>query len=317
MKSQLVRASTWVLAFLACGSMTARAVSFTIDALSPSIPGIGFEDDIFNDPVPVPPAVPGSGAPGIDVNAFSYGRSQFVEPLTFYFSVNRGSVGLPGTAVNGEAFANDQSADIYVSTGAGFNSQFRDGDGIVANPATPGSPAPPLGLFFDPGTGDNVDGLDLRNFGQNIYWSVDSTTVANNPFYAGASAADIFMTPTVAGYSTAPAIYAPAGLLGLLPGDDMDAMVYFEDGLPGPTPGDIVLFSLTPASPTLGAGFSPADVLWTSPFAPGPSLYASANSLGLLASDDLNALDVIPELDYHLLALCGMLGYVLRRRLRC
>jgi hypothetical protein len=251
---------------------------------------------------------------GLEVDAISYGRNLPFEPLTFYFSVDRGSIGVPGSAVAGEAAVGDQAADIYVSTGAGTNFQFRDGNGFMANPATPGAPAPPLGLLEPvPLPGDNVDSLDLRNIGPIIYWSVDPATAAGP--YGGASAADIFMAPTAPGYSAGPAMYAPAALLGLLAGDDIDAMVYFEDGLAGPSPNDLILFSLTPASPSLALlGANAADILSTSPNGV-PGIFMPALQLGLVPGhDNLDALDVIPEPNVWLMLGSTLLGVTLRRR---
>jgi len=258
--------------------------------------------------------VPGAG---YEVNAISYGHVLPLGPLTYFFSVSRGSVGLPGSAVAHEAAFSDQAADIYVSTGAGTNFQFRDGNGAIANPLTPGAPSPPLGLL-EPTTlpGDNVDGLDLRVIGPMVYWSVDAATAL--VYGAGYTAADIFMAPAVPGYSAAPGVpYASAATLGLLAGDDIDAMVYFEDGIAGASPGDLILFSLAQGSPTLGLGFTAADILSTSPGAAAPVLHLSALQLGLLPGDDeLDALDVIPEPASWLMLGTALFGCSLWRRRR-
>lgn len=196
----------------------------------------------------------------------------------------------------------------------------------MAFPLTPGAPSPPLGLLEPPfGIDDNVDGLDMRlgpvvlpALGPSIFWSVDMATAGAVPPYVGlgATAADIFWSPPIAGYSIAPVIYAPAAMIGLLLGDDIDALVYFEDGLGGPSPGDIILFSLAPGSPTLAAlgGASPADILVTSPFMPAPGLFLLSGALGLTPVDNLDALDVIPEPDCVIFATLAGLGFVLRRR---
>ena len=104
-------------------------------------------------------------------------------------------------------------------------------------------------------------------------------------------------------------------MLGLGALDDMDALVYFEDGTPGPTPGDAVLFSLAAGSPTLGLlGASPADILITGPgFLPG--IFAPAGAIGLLPTDELNALDfIIPEPGTSAMLILALFGTIRRRR---
>jgi hypothetical protein len=101
--------------------------------------------------------------------------------------------------------------------------------------------------------------------------------------------------------------------IGLLAGDVVDGLVLRDFGGLSGSPngflaaGDMALFSLAPGSPSLaGSGanpnmpgpgpFSPADVFFT-PF-PGPpaggaiALYAPAAFNGLLAADDIDALDI-------------------------
>ena len=313
-----------MLAFLGLGALCAQAATYSIDASGP----LRFEDDLFN---PGPGmAYSGSGAPGIEVNAMSYGRTGQIGS-TIHFSVASGAVGAPNTAVNGEATGftgaagsiGDESADVFSSAGGGSNVQIWDGDGVVAFGGTPGAPAPPLGLA-EP-KADNVDAYDARttapslpNLGASIFFSVDPATAAGP--YGGSSSADIFMMPAIPGYSIPPSVppppYAAAAQLGLQLSDDIDALVYFEDGTPGPTAGDVVFFSLAPGSPTLaGLGASPADILSTSPGAGTPVPFMPASALGLTPGDDLNALDVVPEPTFSvLLVLALAAGCALRRR---
>lgn len=106
----------------------------------------------------------------------------------------------------------------------------------------------------------------------------------------------------------------PAAAIGLTPGDDIDALVYIEDGVPGPSPGDTILFSLTPGSATLALlGASPADVLAASPGGV-PGVFAPAGALALLTTDNIDALDVVPEPSQTLLFGTALLGLALRRR---
>jgi hypothetical protein len=161
--------------------------------------------------------------------------------------------------------------------------------------------------------GDNVDGLDLQNIGPMVYWSVNAASAA--VYGAGFSAADIFLAQAVAGYSAVPALHLAFNQIGLQLLDDIDALVYFEDGSPGATAGDLILFSLAPGSPTLGMGFTTADILATSPGALNPWLHLPAAQLGLLPTDDnLDALDVIPEPAAWWMPGTALLGLALRRR---
>lgn len=323
------------LALLGLSTMSAQAVTYSIDAISHTAGGSPNEDDLMN-PGPAL-AVPGIGVSGVEVDAMSYGRTGSISPLDVevYFSVTRGSVGLPGTGVAGESLFGDHSGDIFVSTLTGSNIQFRDGNGVMINPLTPGAPSPGLGLFepipaFPPG--DDVDALDLRlapvpvpGLGPSIFWSVDPATAGGVGVYVGlgATAADVFWSPALVGYSGVPTVYAPAALLGLLPGDDIDALVWFEDdvggmGSPGPTPDDVAIFSLTPGSPTLAAlGYLPgtggADLFITKPGG-AVSVFAPAGALGLLPDDDINALDVVPEPNVLALIGLGAIASTLRRR---
>ncbi len=93
-------------------------------------------------------------------------------------------------------------------------------------------------------------------------------------------------------------LYVEPSLLGLMPADDIDAMIVFESGdfvfVPGE---DQVVFSLTPDSPSLGGVFGPGDLLssWGGGFF---EPYCPAVLLGLEPThDNLNMLDYVPCVD--------------------
>lgn len=330
MTTLVCRCHRLVLALFGLSILSVHAVTYSIDAPSFTAGGPPNEDDLFN-PGPFPAlAIPGTGAAGTEVDAMSYGRT-FPLPgdAEVYFSVTPSSMGAPGTAVAGESLFADHPADIFVSTLTGTNIQFRDGDGLIANPLTPGAPSPPLGLI-EPipafPSGDNLDALDLRlgppsllGLGPSIFWSVDPATAVG----LGVTPADVLWSPALPGYSGTPAMYAPGVFLGLLPGDDIDAMVWFEDDTggvptPGPTPGDMMIFSLVPGSPTLAAfghafGAGGADLFVTKPGG-AVALFAPAAALGLLPTDDIDALDVVPEPRVLALFSLATLSLMLRRR---
>ncbi len=303
----------------------AQAQTFSFDGPSAGLNGV-FADDLFLPgpalimpgaaglpPGPIPPPPP------VDVDAFTFSQV-FAGPHTVLgvdFSVAPGSVGVAGTAVSiesgGVGFM-DEPADIFGSGLGGGNVQIADGDGL------PPGPAIPLGAI-EPGS--NVNGWDATPpFGPpgfpGIYFTITAFDAGAHPVYAGFgfTGADIFFSPPVVGYSVAPALFATGAALGLGPGDDIDALAIIEDGSGGASPADIVYFSLTPGSPSLLAlGASPADILVSS-IGGVPGIAIPAGTIGLLVSDDVDALDlfVVPEpATAAMMCLAGI--FVLRRRL--
>jgi hypothetical protein len=88
-------------------------------------------------------------------------------------------------------------------------------------------------------------------------------------------------------------LYVAPAVLGLLPTDDIDALIVFEDGVPGFASGaDQILFSLAPDSPSLAGGFGPGDVFSSEGFGVF-ELYSAADQLGLAFTDNLNMLDYV------------------------
>ena len=318
--------SIWVLSFVVVALLAAPSqaqVSFSIDVWSPSVQSAQitspnptvFPDDIFDQMglvgfVPPPPllqingmALGGMGGSFVEVNAYSQGRplNQFSTSASAFFSVDRGSAGVGGTATSNEfniAGGSEQSSDVFFSTFNSNNTLFLDGDGVASgvNPA-----APPLALAEPTTVGGpivpippthvgDLDGLDLRRAGgvspsTRIYFSVDQGTVTGGT-YGPISAADIFVNQLISGYNQpvggvagnppAAPVYASESMLGFGPfmGNDLDALVVFDNGdnqyLPGT---DIIVFSLAPGSGFLGQTdsllgwtVSPGDILvdgWT------------------------------------------------------
>lgn len=315
------RLAVCVLLTALCSGV-AHAQTFSLDVATAGTNGV-FEDDLL---MPGPAILlPGAAAllppapPPADVDALSFGHFFPVghTVVGVEFSVAPGSVGVVGTAVFVESGGLDEPADIYTSGLAGFNGLAWDGDGV---------PSPGLPLFGSLGViepGSNVDAWDATPpfgslpGGPGIHFTVTAFDAAAHPVYTGTGATGsyIFFSPPVVGYSVMPALFATDAALGLLPLDDIDALVIVDDGIGGPTPGDAIYFSLTPGSPTLaGLGASPADILVTS-IGGAPAVAFPASAVGLLATDDIDALDlfIIPE-PASAAMMCLAASWVLRRR---
>lgn len=317
------------LVVAACGAFSATGFSQQYSV------GLGGFSGMAGDDLFAPGAFPGLLLPGVglDVDAIALGRppADLENPgLALEFSVDVFATGAPGTAVNTETIGGfwgpmDQPGDIYTTAPggpAGTNTLLWDGDG-VANPGF----APPLGLLEPPGGTvppipglyDELDAWDRQavpSFGT-IWFSYSMATAP-----VGFTGSDILLTPYIPGYDISPPalMYLPGLALGLGGGDELDALVVFDDGIVGFTPGDAILYSLGTGAPVFGApgpyfGFGPGDVFSFS-IGGGIGLYAPAVSLGLLPGDNLDALDVVPEPTASLLVALGaaLLGGIRRRR---
>ena len=271
------------------------------------------------------------GTPTVQTDAFTFGRLHIGD---IYFSVDRGTIGLPGTSVFGQAtFGPGETAhaDVFRGLGGGgvgSNALVLDGDGS----AGPIAAGPVFGLFEGPVGSDDIDALEVDDFfGQNHsasivgprgFWSVDGGTIAGDPAYALLSPADIFdLAPFPGAYPT-PGLYATAAALGLVPGDDIDALEVLDVVTPAfGDPGDLVLFSLAPGSPTdiaLGTtgGFG-GDIFAVTPGGP-ITIFRSAADLGLGPGDNINGITAVPEpgMFAAILTISGIFGVVVMRRRR-
>ncbi|MCA9257558.1 MAG: hypothetical protein KDA61_00095 [Planctomycetales bacterium] len=281
----VVRDLRWSLA-LAAGLCPAvvHAQSFTVDAPSIGLPGTALRarasdpQDIFNNVSPpgsVPPGVGFSGTNFDDViNPDSPDRdalSAGFEPLDsemlwdFVFSVDRRSVGLPGTAVaNRAAGGNAVGADLYYANpgmGPARNGLLSMSDvhhGLSNGPASNQDVRDNLdGIeVFDSRAGGEIPYEGFRFLGDHIFDSVNT---------GGPIDATIRMDGV--------AVVGP-GMLGLNEEDNIDALA-LDFGFEQREKGDgmrEVLFSLAPGSPTLAGpdgkfrtsdDLSPADVFYS------------------------------------------------------
>jgi len=153
---------------------------------------------------------------------------------------------------------------------------------------------------------DNLDALELSDAGD-PQWGVDankdgvpdggkfvffSLTKHSTSVGAGlAGPADILVTP---GGAHAFFVYATPASMGLMPDDDIDALILSDILTRGrmDVGADEALVSLAPGSPTLAAnGMSPADVIYTK-FDGMFRTFVRSSQLGLLATDNVDALDI-------------------------
>jgi hypothetical protein len=316
-----------------------------------------------------------------EVDALSYGNDLFLTPnslVRWEFSVDEFALGIatvpgPSVTTEGAAGAGEASADIYRSTTGsgplpvppaigpfGANTGIWDGNGGLTPFAAPGLNArePHPAVAGLPDTGDNVDAWEADAApGYPVYFSLDASfadvleggvappnsgTAMANGFVGG----DVLVTTTPGG---PPAVYAPAGLLGLSPlipdVDDLDALVLWDDGdaVYQPTTGpyswlagtDMLLFSVRRDSAVIGtpdaifgALIAPGDILV--PFLTtggffAPGIMIPAELLGLTAfrsfpgvvGDDLDALDVRAIPEPSALSLLATGGLVLSVTSRC
>lgn len=299
--------------------------------------------------------------PGGNIDDFSYGDESpywmlLGNPMFYQFSVSAAATGGPwlppappdnllSQGVLGEGNAGGDIFQTVVPVVAaapvcavGGNAELYDANGFTAL----AGPVPGIGGLVDPPppvvVADNVDGYEAR--GTN---AVDFLTALSPapPFVQppdGRPDAAVFFTvdpPTAAGLGISPAtvlvtdpaspvgfaVYAAPAMLGLVPGDDIDALMVADslDAGPGPggsvsarafaaaSPSDVVVFSLAPGSPSLAPGplpgvcgpiKSPGDLWSVSPLFTGgaPAALASAEQMGLCsirvgcaADDNLDA----------------------------
>lgn len=246
-----------------------------------------------------------------NVNSLSFGRDLISRQL--FFSVDRVTVGLPGTAVFSQLFGSGSAAPDVFLVGPGFgNNQL-----AISGPQ--------LGLM--PGfLGDDLDALDLSGGGPITYFTIDAFSPTN--ILAGGNLAKDILLSTGNGSFLVFADGSTAIGLDLL--DEIDALILWDVVNPGVLdPGvDQALFSLSPFSPSTFTGsgglyvpgvpgfLSPGDILYTD-FSGEFSLWVPAAALGLRDDDNVNALaTIIPEPATTLLLGSGVLLPILWRTAR-
>jgi len=129
-----------------------------------------------------------------------------------------------------------------------------------------------------------------------IFYTLRNGSPSLNTLPGTPSGANVYVdfNPSAPGGET---LYAGASLLGLAAGatgDDIDGLIVFDDGDGIYEPNvDQILFSLARGSPFLGnSGFGPADILSRRNGA--TTRFCNASDLGLLATDNLDAIEILP-----------------------
>jgi hypothetical protein len=320
-----------LVAALAAGPTRSAAQSFVLDPMSASLPAVpATSGDILMPSGPLPPSAAPPPVVGLSAATLGLLAGDVIDAISFiddappvatlYFSVTRASTGPPVPVappdVTGESFffvpaltQGEAASDIFVAADPacgippGFHSQVLDGNGLLLGPPSVcgyGGGAPfGLGLtellpLPPPPFNDDITAFDLGAPGRGrisctmFSLAPGSPTLVpgGNPLLGplGAEPGDILVS--CPGPPIALGVVLPAAALGLVSGgpgcappacDDIDA-------LSAPA----FAFSLTPTSPSVVGPpfFSPADVL-----VPGPAVFLPAGGVGLLATDDINALE--------------------------
>ncbi|MBX3363887.1 MAG: hypothetical protein KF866_03900 [Phycisphaeraceae bacterium] len=260
----------------------------------------------------------GTGHPDDEINGISNDAEE--DDGTICWSVDPNSTGvggrfpIPGVNVRHQAVRNQQPGDAFLATEA-WNiftgllpppvSLDLFDNVLVINQAGGWVDAVGFGLHPDvgpldtvtPGTPkDDVNGLASRMDNGSGGYSLFFTIANGSPsglFLPGPPGlergADIFFDPDI----TLPGdeqLFARGNQLGLLPGDDIDALVVFDrDNNRLLSPPDIILFSLRAGSPTLVLNNrSGADIFRRTGME--TILFISNEQLGLRFEDEIDAL---------------------------
>ncbi len=247
--------------------------------------------DIFDPPTAVQiPAeelgLSAQNAPADDVDGLSYGTAYINNwVMDLRFSVDPMSVGAGAVFV--ESQKGEAHGDEFMALkGGNTNRQILDENGDTA---------PPFPLLIS----DDVDSLALP---PTSYVDPDGDGTPDRDVYfslgAGSpSLAALGFTPgdiLVSSGGAVPTKYIGYDELGLTDTDDVDAFCLDATNR-------WVVYSLARNSTSLTGGLSPADLFIAAPLpASSPVVFADAAELGLMSSDNLNALKCIPaEVDHY------------------
>lgn len=309
-------------AFLAAALPAGASVS--IDRASPSIGGCGFfvnPAQILSRVLPSGGCDTGGVGPVLEVGAAALGltwndnvdgvsaNTLTSETLPYHlvFSADRGSVGQAATPYNAEAANNQAASDLWrTQLTGGSPAASMAGGGCVPWVVPPPHflhrnqtgynliPTAAAGIAVA-GPQDDVDAVELDlldSTGDNVhdvdvYFSLDpaSPSLVN-------SGADIYVAPAGGPFF----LFSVPVQIGLVAGDDIDALVIWDRGIFGLVdPGiDYALFSLAPGSPTLAMYGLPPSMIFVTHFSGTLCPFVGSGELGLRLTDNVDGLDVIP-----------------------
>jgi len=289
---------------LSFGRDSGHVLFFSVDPTSVGIPGTHVRREAVTSPfggaaAPPFPTNPGGGDPGREAAGdvfkslpfapfgsyipLHFATGKFVAPAILAaneLTIDEFLLGLQAPATNGRALARPEDNLDALELSDAADPIF--GVDLVDN--TTGV-APP-------------DGIPDRF----VFFSIDTASPANAT--PGIDPDDILVSPP-GGFVFS--VFADgATTMGLLPGDDIDGLALSDVppfGVLNP-PRDEALFSLHPGSPSVRVGpdgvagtgdeVSAADVFYTN-FTGTKALYAAAGALGLLTTDNVDALDIWPR----------------------
>lgn len=245
-----------------------------------------------------------------EINGTNGGNAPSLIPV-LYYSLSSDSVGMNGTEVRHQSDRQQLGADRITS---GVNkSPF---EALISGPAaanygrlsinqTHYNMIPSISQFdTNNGSQDDADGLEVTEFkfanpnaqrSYPIFFNFDpqspSTIADNNVNHLSIWSSDVLITPVG---SQNPQIFASAETMGFGPDDVIDGLAVYDvnnDGLLDAGT-DVAVLSLREGSSFLTAnGLSGADMLVTN-FNGSSVLYVNHADLGLLASDEIDGLDV-------------------------
>jgi hypothetical protein len=264
---------------------------FSIDSASPSTALFSPSDILVAGPtVAISYASLGLVA-GDDMRDFTWGDNG-----SLYFSVDRTSVGVLNTAVNVQSSLNQAAGDVFYSPLNGDNYLTTNQNRLGLIPLI----GPSVNNTLTPI--DNIDGL---SFIRNLAFAPDYVLAPGSPTLSaiGATPSDI-LTSSVFG----PVIAVNYELLGLSSSDVIEGLAYL-------TTDREWLITLAPGSPTLNTiGATSSDILYDYANGSSPGIYATYEELGLLSSDNVDAIALVPEPSSALLVGFGTLTIWAMRR---